>query len=282
MTKRDKIVIISASLLAFCVIASAGWFAADSSKNIGKADTESIVYFGVAVVLGIFSVLIVYLSKVRKNKFEKMLTGEYLTEYEVIKDAILNSHLSDVSKKETIDDILDILIEAQGSGKAVAGVIGNSASFSKKIISEFLSPGRHMVLNLLDGIKAFSLFVIGITAALWLEQVGTNIFQVGMDTSMVLFVFLIAFLIIPATKKLTSTRSPWMFFIPLSAGILYVLTAIVLRKYCYDFQGVKLLLDGSITMIPNITVFMVYILIVPVLKKLKTYLRQQPYRNSMQ
>ena len=71
MTKRDKIVILCASLLAFCVIASAALIAADSSENIGKADVESIVYLVAAVILGLFSVLTVYLSKVRKNKFEK-------------------------------------------------------------------------------------------------------------------------------------------------------------------------------------------------------------------
>ena len=135
-------------------------------------------------------------------------------------------------------------------------------------------------MSLLDGIKAFVLFTTGITAALWLEQIETSIFQVGMDTSMVLFVFLIAFLIIPATKKLTSTRSPWMFFIPLSAGILFVMTATVLRKYCYDVPSVKLLLDGSIAMVPNVTVFMLYIFIVPALMMLKKFVRKQPYKNK--
>lgn len=160
------------------------------------------------MAIGIISVFIVYFTKVRRRKYEKIMNGAYFKEYEIIKDAIMNSQLSDKSKKETLEDILDIFLEAQKAGKSIDAVIGDPVGFSKKIISQFSSPGRFVILSFLDGIITFALFVLGVNAVMWLEQTENSFFSVVMDVSIVLFFIMIAFFIIPVTKKLTSAKNP--------------------------------------------------------------------------
>jgi hypothetical protein len=67
--------------------------------------------------------------------------------------------------------------------------------------------------------------------------------------------------------------------IPLSAGIAYILVTMILRKYFYSVELVKALLDGSIIMIPNMIAFMMYLLVIPILMKLKSFIRKQPIRE---
>lgn len=279
MTKRDKVVMLSAVLLAFCVIVSTFLFSANSNENNGNVNVESLIYVSAVIIIGIISVAAVYFTKVRKGKYEKMLNTAYFKEYEIIRDAIMNSQLSDKSKKETVEDILDMLLEAQKAGKSIDVVIGNPVEFSQKIICEYSRLRRFVILSLFDGIIAFALFVIGVTTVLWLEQVDKGFFSIGVDISMVMFFVIVAFLIIPATKKLTSTKNPWMFMIPLFAGIAYILVTMILRKYFYSVELVKALFDGSIIMIPNMIAFMMYLLVIPILMKLKSFIRKQPIRE---
>jgi len=188
MTKRDKVVMLSAVLLAVCVIVTAILFSADSNKNNGNVNVESLIYVGAAIIIGIISIAAVYFTKVRKDKYEKMLNDVYFKEYEIIKDSIMNSQLSDKSKKETVEDILDMLLSAQKAGKLVDDVIGNPVTFSQRVINSFSGTLRFTIMSLFDGIIAFSLMVIGVNIALWFEQIDKSFFGISVGASMVCLV----------------------------------------------------------------------------------------------
>ena len=184
MTKRDKIVLLSSVLLAICVIASAVLLLVSSNKTNGVY-MESLLFVGVTILIGISSVIIVYFSKVRKSKFEKMLNDEYFQEYEIIKDAVMNSQLSNNSKKEIKEDILDILLSSQKAGKPVNNVVENPVTFSREIIRSFTKPSRSAILNLFDGIIGFVLLVIGVNILLWLKQIDRSFFGIGIGITMI-------------------------------------------------------------------------------------------------
>jgi len=111
MTKRNKIVLGSSIFLALCVIATV---IINLKYNIQNSaiDTNSLILIGIIILLSIISVPVVYFSKVRKSKFERMLNNEYFQKYEIIRDAVMNSQLSGINKKEIKEDMLDILISA--------------------------------------------------------------------------------------------------------------------------------------------------------------------------
>jgi hypothetical protein len=204
-----------------------------------------------------------------------MLNNEYFQKYEIIKDAVMNSQLSNISKKEIKEDVLDIIITAQKSGKSAEDAIGNPESFSQNILFAYARPGRFSILNIIDGVIYFIFFTLGASIFLWFEQTSKNLFEVSIDISMLIFFFLICFIIVPVTKRLTSTKNYWMFLLPVSFGIAFILIAELARRFFYNAEIVRHLLEDTVKIVPNISILILYIILIPVLLFLKSYMRKR-------
>jgi DNA-binding ferritin-like protein (Dps family) len=274
MTGRSKILLFCSILLAALVIASVLLMYSVSS-DVKPEDDRSIYFAAATVFVSILSVVFVYMTKVRKGRYEKMLDKNYFDEYEIIRDAIMNSQLSNNSKKEIKEDILDMLISAQKAGKNVRDVVGDTASFVRDILDSFTRPLHFAVLGVLDSIIIFTLFVLGTTVIQWFEQGGGNFFGIGISTGMVTLFVILAFILLPILKKYTPTHSPWLFMIPIAFGLLFILIAELLREFFYDADAVRSFLDGSVYMISGYAALALFICAVPVFLILKIYVRRR-------
>jgi DNA-binding ferritin-like protein (Dps family) len=273
MTKRNKIILLSSVLLAVLVILSTGVFAISRADQY-TASQESTLLTTMIILVSILSVFVVYFSKVQKRKYEKLLNQEYFQEYEIIKDAVANSQLSSSSKKEIIEDILDMLLSAQEAGKSVQEVTGKTEKFAQEILESYAGPIQVGILSIFDSFIAFVLFVVGTSIFLWLEETQQSFFAIRLDIAMVVFFVLVAFGLLPVTKKQTSTKNPWMYLLPIATGIVFVLFAELLRAFFYKLEAVKQFLDGSLRMIPNAGFLMLYLLSIPVFLLLKHFFRK--------
>ena len=144
MTKRDKFIIFCSIVIALCLIIGIVCISGISGSN-----SKFLSYSVPIIIISLLAVLAVYFSRIRKGKYEKMLNGEYYQKYEAIRDIIMNSQLSNNSKKEIKEDILDILISAQKAGKSVDNVVNSPVEFAENIIKSYLRPERIAVLTLL-------------------------------------------------------------------------------------------------------------------------------------
>jgi hypothetical protein len=273
MTRRNKIVLFSSVFLALCIIASV---IVDIKYTFTSdyINIRSLILVIIIILLSIISIPVVYFGKIRRNRFEKMLNDEYFQKYEIIKDAVINSQLPKNSKKEIREDILDILISAQKSGRNAEDVIENPEEFSRNILLSYAKPGRLTILSIIDGIVFSAFFILGGSMILWLEQVNKNLFEIAMDTSILIFMLLISFIILPLTKKLTSTHNYWMFLLPIGSGLVFILVAESLRMFFPGSELIRQLLDGSIRMIPNTAILIIYIVIIVLFLLMKSYLRK--------
>lgn len=272
LTTRNKVLLVSSIILALLVIAIVVVW-----EITGQSSGEKIpvVLFVTIIVISILSVFVVYFSKIQKKKYEKLLNQEYYEQYEIIKDAVANSQLSVVTKKDIIEDILELLLSAQESGKSVASVVGDPQIFTNEIISSFAKPIRLAMLSLFDGLIAFILMILGASFVLWLEQTQQSFFATRLDISMVILFLLVTFLLVPVTKAQTGTRNPWMYIIPVAGGLLFILLAEFLRAFFYDVNAVRQILDGSVRMVPNVAILMIYLLSVPSFLILKQISRRR-------
>jgi len=272
MTNRNKVLLVSSMILALLVIASVVVW-----EMTGQSSGEKIpvVLIVTIIVISILSVFVVYFLKIQKKKFEKLLNLEYYEQYEIIKDAVANSQLSVVTKKEIIEDILELLLSAQESGKSVGSVVGDPQVFTNEIINSFAKPIRLVMLSLFDGLIAFILMILGASFVLWLEQTQQSFFATRLDISMVILFLLVTFLLIPVTKAQTGKGNPWMYMIPVAGGVLFILLAEFLRAFFYDVNAVRQILDGSVRMVPNVVILMIYLLSVPSFLILKQISRKR-------
>lgn len=277
MTTRNKVLLFSSIVLALMVIASIVVWEITGQSSEEQMPTVLIVAI---IIISILSVFVVYFSKIQKKKYEKLLNQEYYEQYEIIKDAVANSQLSVGTKKDIIEDILELLLSAQESGKTVASVVGDPQLFSQEIMSSFAKPYRLALLDLFDSLIAFILMVVGASFMLWLEQTQRSFYTTKLDISMIAFFILVAFLIIPVTKAGTGTRNPWIFMVPIAGGVLFVLIAELLRAFLYDVDLVRQLLDDSVRMVPNMLTLIIYLLSVPMFLILKQISRKRILRGA--
>lgn len=131
----------------------------------------------------------------------------------------------------------------------------------------------------MDSLIAFVLFVIGASLFLWLEETQQSFFAIRLEIAMVVFLILVAFVLLPAIRKQTSTKNPWTFFLPIATGILFVLLAELLRGLFYNLEVVKQFLDGTLQMIPNAGFLAIYLLSIPVFLLAKQIIRNRSRRG---
>lgn len=271
MTNRNKVLLVSSIILALLVIASVVVWQINGQSNGEKIP---MVVFAVIILISVLSVFVVYFSKIQKRKYEKLLNQEYYEQYEIIKDAVANSQLSASTKKDIIEDILEILLSAQESGKNVREVIENTDMFANEIIHSFAMPFRLAMLNLYDSLIALILMVVGASLLLWLEQTQQNFFTTELDISMTVFFLLVAFVLLPVTKIGARKRNPWIFIVPVAGGVLFVLMVELLRAFFYEVQAVQHFLDGTLRMVPNSMILLIYSLAIPLFLMLKRISRK--------
>lgn len=278
MTKRNKTVLLASIFLALCVIATVilnlKYTIHDNAINI-----NSLILIGIIILLCVISVPIVYFSKVRKSKFEIMLNNEYFQKYEIIRDAVMNSQLSIAAKKEIKEDVLDILISAQKSGKSAKDTIGNPETFAREILLSYAKPGRLPVLSIIDGIMYFILFMLGVSIFIWFEQTDMSFFKTRININMIIFFFIISFILIPVIKKLTSTHNYWIFILPLIFGIVFVLLDKIARRFFYSNEIIRQFLYGTVKMVPNIIILILYIVLIAIALFFKSYIRKRLLRT---
>lgn len=274
MTTRNKILLSSSIILALLVIASVVLWEM-SSTNQTEGNSMPVGFVAGIILVSVLSVFVVYFTKIKKRKYEKLLNGSYFEQYEIIKDAVLHSQLSSFHKRDVNEDVLELLLSAQESGKPVDSVIGDTDFFAQEIIRSFAKPSHLAILSLYDSLIAFILMVVGASLVMWLEEIQNSFFTTKLDISMVFFFLVVVFLIIPVTKGQAGTRSPWVFMLPVAGGVLFVLVAEVLRAFFYDVNGVRIFLDGTVRMVPGVGILMIYLLSIPLFLLLKQISRKK-------
>jgi DNA-binding ferritin-like protein (Dps family) len=272
MTTRSKMILIASMLLAVGIIASTIPLLRISLSS-ETVNIQTLVFSLSIILLGIISVPSVYFSKIRKDKIEKQLINEYFSEYEIIKEIIMNSQLENQTKKEIRNDVLDIMISAQNHGKPIKSVIGDSWKFANEVIDEYGKLGRYNLLDFIDSMIFMSFFILGSSIVMWLEEIDKSFFDVKFDIGMIGFFAMISFIIVPLMKKNSVSKNPVMVFVPIGSGVLFVLIMELMRNFFAEVEFIKWFLDGGLSIISNVFILISLVVVIPGLMLLKKYLK---------
>lgn len=277
MTKHDKAALISSSLLAVLVIASV--IVSFFTGTAPNQPAELLVSIGI-ILLSLFSIGIVFLTRVRRSGYEKKIGKEYFAIYQAIKNALSVSELSRVDRKEALADIQELILSAQHSGKPIASAFPDVDLFIRQLILAYGGKKRKFLFSLLSGCILFVFFIVMIQTLLWLEDLSTPFFYQRIDISMVVFCFAIAFFVYPWIRQLFSKQSIWAYVLPIAIGLSLVGILELLRHFFYAVPFVKMLLDGTIQMIPGVAALGIYLLLIPLLLLIKHAIRLRSLRSN--
>ncbi len=271
MTKRDNFIIFCSIAIASCLIIGIVCI-----SGINGSNSKFLSYSVPIILISLLAVLAACFSRIRKSKYERILNNEYYQKYEAIRDIIMNSQLSNNSKKEIKEDILDILISAQKAEKSVDNVVNSPVEFAENIIKSYLRPERISVLTLLDGIMFSIIFILLTNCVLWFENVKENFFSTSIDIDVLVVIFFVAFIVIPVSKsfKSKSNQSIGTYILPLIITITFILLLGIITKVFSGNEFIEQFYSSRVNIIPNIIIFIVYIIMVPTCIFLKAYVRK--------
>ncbi len=275
MTRRDKVILFCAVLLAGLVAATAlvYWIGAD------RNEAGPILLFCFSVVLGAGSVWVVHRTLIRARRGEALLDPDFRAAYQTVRDAAASSPLGVRTRGEVLDDVLDLMLSSQRDGRHAAEAIGNPVTFASEILRVYLRPGRRWLLDALDGLVAWGLMVLGSGLLLWIEDAERPIDQVRLDGFLLVFFTVVAFNLLPLTRRLIAAGNPWAYILPVAGGVGMVLVAELARKFLYALPMVRTMLDGEVRVFPGAAVPFVILVIVIGLFIAKLQLRRRPVRK---
>jgi DNA-binding ferritin-like protein (Dps family) len=266
-------VLIASILLGLGVIAST--IPLLKTAFVGEIVNVQILVFSLTIiVLGVTSVIGVYYSKVKKDKIEKQLNNDFYEGYEIIKEIIMKSQLDKFTMKEIKEDILDMLISAQNGGKTFKETIGEPQKFSGDILEQYGKVPKYNVIHFLDSMLYMVLFTLGVTVVMWMQEINKGFFNIKIDASMFTLFLIISFVILPYLRVNTISKNPKLIFFPIQVAVFYVVSLVLMRKYLYQIEEIKWFLDGSINLISNPVVLIVFLLGLVGLIIAKRYLKR--------
>lgn len=274
MTNRSKVIFLSSLLLAICVIVSAIMLIIAGRGTSSSTSTTAIA--ASIIFISMMSVILIYFTKIKRRHDEIKLNESFFREFEIIKDIVTSSTLPRHYKKSILEDVLEILLTAQTAGRSVDSSIGDAESFAKDIIDACIGKPHTIINSLIDGAIAFILFMLLITSLLWIEDISQGFFNQSIDISMILFCAVISFALIPMIRLLIFRKSPWAYVIPLFSGLCFIGIIKLLRFYFYEANVIKILLDGTFIMIPNIVVFVFLFAVLILLFAARISIRRLP------
>lgn len=280
MNKKNglsKKIVLSLAIAGITVFAALFYFLSVSGKKTGNSP-DILLMIIILAVLAILSSIYVYFRNMDKTK---KLTAEFRNEYEYMSDRIDNIVLSRMEKKEVLEDILSIFIQAQKDNRQVLEVVGeNSDVFIKNIISSF-GYRSSFLFNLLNGSITAIAYVFLVQMFSWIDEAGSvGFFEVKSDYEILLFLIPFAFIVVPSmTHLIKKSRLLIAVIIPVFAFAMIVGGIELLDVLFGDSDFVEILLGGQGKFIGSFAVLAAYLTAVGIFAGLKTFLRRKSIKE---
>lgn len=123
VSDQSKWMIFSSLALSVTLIVTVLMYFFRVSENNGNSELWFVIGM---IVLAAVSFGLILMHRLRRGRYARRLNEAYYAVYEKISDALNTSVLSYTEKKETRNDILSLLVEAQENGRMVQDVVGDA------------------------------------------------------------------------------------------------------------------------------------------------------------
>jgi len=135
-------------------------------------------------------------------KEQKKLNETNLYLYKSITVYIQNSDLREIEKEEILQQIMDMMLQAQVENKPVTLIIGQDyEEFCKSVIEEY-SSGRGKAYGILNFIQKYLLWMILISSFMaLLKGITCQSFSLGISIDQFIMANIISLIIVPASRK---------------------------------------------------------------------------------
>ena len=230
----------SAALIATLAIGmTAGSWKPNNAFVIGLIALAALVFAGTVAV------------RLMRRGYVRKLNEHYYAEYEKISDALGNAVMSSAEQKETKEDIVSLMLEAQEQGRDVQEVVGGDINAFIKRIQESFGYRNRLLFQVLSVIQYGVFFFVLMQSLVYFEQGGeVGFFDVRIAFNMFVMFMVVIFVIYPVSRNaMRKDKTVLPFVLPLASGIVYIGLLILLDKTLRHFEWVRFFLDSEVRMI---------------------------------
>lgn len=198
LTNQSKFLVYGTLFIAGLVILTACILLIFTEKGNTKGNIWIAV---VLIIISIASVVIMILAR-RSIKYKaKLLNEEYYNTYEKIADMMQGSALSYLEKRETQNDILGLLIDAQNSGRKVSEVTGSDLTEYVKQVQDSFGYRNKLLFLAISGIQYSIIYLFMIQLYEWVKH-GGSFFEAQPGYSSLIVLLPVALVGIPLMRTM--------------------------------------------------------------------------------
>ncbi|MBN1624509.1 MAG: hypothetical protein JXN10_01375 [Clostridia bacterium] len=198
LTKQTRLIIYYALFISSLLIFTVIFYLVSSRENVGNA---RIWVAATVILIAVLSVGIVILARKKIKKTAGLLNKEYFEVYEMIADSFEGSVLGVMERKETLNDILGLFIDAMNSGKTVEQVTGGDINeFIRRVKSSF-GYRNGVLFGFLSGCQYAILYLFLIQGYEWMrDSWNEGFFSASPGYSSIVLLMPIAFFGLPLMR----------------------------------------------------------------------------------
>ena len=245
VSARSKWMIVSAFLVSAALIVTL-----IVGMTVGSWEPNLTFVVGIiTLAVVVFAGTVVF--RLRRGGYVKKLSDDYYAQYERICDALTGSVMSRTEVRETKQDILSMMIEAQAQGRPAHEVVGgDTAAFLRRVQDSFGYRNRFL-FNLLSVVQYGIFFMAAMQLLIFFEEGGlVPFFDVTIAPVMFIMFILVVLVVYPVTRSAARRGKNMLpYALPFTFGVLYIGFMILLRHTAYHLEWVKAFLDGETYMI---------------------------------
>lgn len=245
VSARSKWMIVSSFLVSAALIATLviGMTAASWQPNLIFA--VGIITLAITVFAG------TVIFRLHKSGFVRKLRDGYYAQYERISDMLTGSVMSKAEIRETKQDILSLMLEAQAQDRDVKEVVGDDTAVFLRRVQDSFGYRNRFLFSLLSAAQYGIFFMIMMQLLIFFEGGGrVPFFNVTTEVAMLVMFILVVLVVFPITRNAARKgKSALPFVLPLVFGAAYIGVMELLRHTAYHLEWVKTFLDGETRMI---------------------------------
>lgn len=278
ITKRSRVKIIASAIVSLTLIALIVLLLISSKENSSKTAMLAII---IICGLAIASLVIVIVSRLKRNEYTKTFSKEYYEAFEAVQDGLKNSNLTKFEAKEVISDVTSMLYHAQKEGRDINDVVGlDTLEFVKKIEASF-GKRNSVIYAVLNGIMYLAFVLVLMQFAVFtMRDDSIPFFETQISVSIVPYMILLSFVVIPIMRKYIAKQKIGMSFAVVGAlVVLYFAAHEMFYRIDHSIKWIDRYLNGEFVFLSSYTVLAIVAVIFMLCFGLKLYLRQQSIKK---
>lgn len=277
LTKKSRwMIYFSLFLSGTLIFSTIFYFIAAKDSSNGNAQKIMLIL----ILIAVLAIVAMLISRLKLRKSTKNLSPEFFEVYEEISDKLSGSTMSTMERKETMNDILDLFMQADKDKRQVSEVIGNSTDDFINSIQSAFGYRSSILFNIITGVQYSVIYLFMVQLLIYMENTSDGFFNQLLDISTIFMLTLLALIGVPFLFHFKrKNKLILMIIVPVILLGLFIAIMETIDKFFLDVPWLYKLAEGQINAFPNIGFVVLWIFIFLVAITLKYLQRRMSVRN---